>query len=116
MMPLNRENIAKYLADQNICLPKETSKLWKIIDTPFMLELYAAVENKKSEDSAEPHKVQNSETAGGIIKAYLKKEIERYHKNNKVKRVICAVHDIRLCNSTICSISNAERKCFCDFI
>lgn len=87
MMPLNRENIAKYLADQNICLPKETSKLWKIIDTPFMLELYAAVENKKSEDSAEPHKVQNSETAGGIIKAYLKKEIERYHKNNKEKEL-----------------------------
>lgn len=87
MMPLNRENIAKYLADQNICLPKKTSKLWKIIDTPFMLELYAAVENKKSEDSAEPHKVQNSETAGGIIKAYLKKEIERYHKNNKEKEL-----------------------------
>lgn len=87
MMPLNRENIAKYLADQNICLPKETSKLWKIIDTPFMLELYAAVENKKSEDSAEPHKVQNSETAGGIIRAYLKKEIERYHKNNKEKEL-----------------------------
>ena len=87
MMPLNRENIAKYLADQNICLPKETSKLWKIIDTPFMLELYVAVENKKSEDSAEPHKVQNSETAGGIIKAYLKKEIERYHKNNKEKEL-----------------------------
>lgn len=87
MMPLNRENIAKYLADQNICLPKETSKLWKIIDTPFMLELYAAVENKKSEDSAEPYKVQNSETAGGIIKAYLKKEIERYHKNNKEKEL-----------------------------
>ena len=87
MMPLNRENIAKYLADQNICLQKKTSKLWKIIDTPFMLELYAAVENKKSEDSAEPHKVQNSETAGGIIKAYLKKEIERYHKNNKEKEL-----------------------------
>ena len=87
MMPLNRENIAKYLADQNICLPKETSKLWKIIDTPFMLELYVAVENKKSEDSAEPHKVQNSETAGGIIRAYLKKEIERYHKNNKEKEL-----------------------------
>ena len=87
MMPLNRENIAKYLADQNICLPKKTSKLWKIIDTPFMLELYVAVENKKSEDSAEPHKVQNSETAGGIIKAYLKKEIERYHKNNKEKEL-----------------------------
>lgn len=87
MMPLNRENIAKYLADQNICLPKKTSKLWKIIDTPFMLELYAAVENKKSEDSAEPHKVQNSETAGGIIRAYLKKEIERYHKNNKEKEL-----------------------------
>ena len=87
MMPLNRENIAKYLADQNICLPKETSKLWEIIDTPFMLELYAAVENKKSEDSAEPHKVQNSETAGGIIRAYLKKEIERYHKNNKEKEL-----------------------------
>lgn len=95
VMTLNRQNIVKYLEDRNISLPKETSKLWKIIDTPFMLELYAEGKEKreKSGDSVKPLEDRGSETAGGIIQDYLKKEIDNYHKNNN-ERVLYAQHMI----------------------
>ena len=92
MEELTRKEIEAYLKYKRCKIPEETDKLWNIIDTPLMLNLYAKVKLWKEEEGSIAIFYETHLNAGRIIWNYLQSEIERYQKeHNSEKARICAV-------------------------
>ncbi len=84
---LSREDVKKYLSEQKVEQPEESSKLWRILDIPFMLRLY--VKNQKNADSRA--NVRENKNAGSIIWNFLQNEINKGIRSDVEKRGLFTV-------------------------
>lgn len=76
--PLTRPQISTYLKKLQIGIPDASNRLWRVIDTPLMLNLYARGQLLKLQYGADPDiALRESINAGTIIWNYLQSEIYR---------------------------------------
>lgn len=76
---LSEELVSKYLHKFNIPIPEKGSRIYKIINTPFMLMLYACVESQNRTSGINSVEIINP---GSIIWNYLLREQERMKEND----------------------------------
>lgn len=75
---LTKTQIRNYLTSLSINTPKSSSRLWHVIDTPLMLNLYARNQLLKMKYGTDPDiELRENLNAGSIIWNYLQSEIYR---------------------------------------
>jgi WD40 repeat protein len=76
---LTRQKIREYLIKAGVVIPEANNRIWNVIDTPLMLNLYARSENIKNRQSnVEYVDFVRPTNAGSIIWNYLQSEVLLY--------------------------------------
>lgn len=80
---LDHEKIEQFLRKNGIEIPKPSSRLWNVIDTPLMLTLYARSQFLKGQNQYREVSWRKNVNAGAIIWNYLQSEVCRLRQDHQ---------------------------------
>ena len=89
--PLSTNIIREHLKKENVTVPIQSDKLWKIIDTPLMLLLYSRSESIKASYNSEFANWRSANNGGSIIWNFLQSELCKADFHSKLESII-AIH------------------------
>lgn len=74
LLELPRQEAKRYLLSRNVPLPEESSKIWKVITTPLMLNIYAGTMGLSKLDE-QYLRIKDAISAGSLIWNYNEREL-----------------------------------------